>query len=148
CASARDTQRRESAGSRSWAKLQKAQRALQALVMEKWHTPGPPSHRVSRAILTTERGLEAALRIAPLPSHADHARQAGGRSRYGEVAGTVLARSQSQSDPGAPSTVNMTFPPTQEGARNGTAKRTGSPRGIREQPADAGGGVRGKPTAT
>src|SRR5262249_62189086 len=103
CASARDTQRRESAGSRSWAKLQKAQRALQALVMEKWHTPGPPSHRVSRAILTTERGFEAALRIAPLPSHADHARQAGGRSRYAEVAGTVLARSQSQSDPGAPS---------------------------------------------
>jgi CheY-like chemotaxis protein len=75
-ASARVTQRRDSAGSRSWAKLQKAQRALQALVMEKWQTPGPPSHRVSRAILTTERGFGAALPIAPLPSHTDSAGQA------------------------------------------------------------------------
>jgi hypothetical protein len=60
-ASPRVTECRDVAGSWSRAKLQKPQRALQALVMAKWHRPGPPSQMVCSAILQIEVRLGALL---------------------------------------------------------------------------------------
>src|SRR5271165_6930815 len=58
-ASARVAECLDDAGSWSRAKLQKPQRALQALVMAKWHVPGPPVQAASSAIFQIEGRLGA-----------------------------------------------------------------------------------------
>src|SRR5208282_4226342 len=63
-ASARVAECLDDAGSWSRAKLQKPQRALQALVMAKWQVPGPPSQTASSAIFQIEGRLGTALAIA------------------------------------------------------------------------------------
>ena len=59
-ASARVAECRDDTGSVSRAKLQKPQRALQALVMAKWQVPGPPSQTASSAIFQIEGRFGAA----------------------------------------------------------------------------------------
>ena len=54
---------RDDTGSLSRAKLQKPQRALQALVMAKWQVPGPPSQTASSAIFQIEGRFGTALAI-------------------------------------------------------------------------------------
>src|SRR6516162_508296 len=62
-ASARVAECRDDTGSASRAKLQKPQRALQALVMAKWQVPGPPSQTASSAIFQIEGRFGTALAI-------------------------------------------------------------------------------------
>ena len=54
---------RDDTGSLSRAKLQKPQRALQALVMAKWQIPGPPSRRALNAIFQMAGGFAMLLAI-------------------------------------------------------------------------------------
>jgi hypothetical protein len=60
-ASANETECCASLGNQPRAKLQNPQRALQALVIAKWHTPGPPSHTALRAIFQIEGLFEFLL---------------------------------------------------------------------------------------
>jgi hypothetical protein len=52
-----------SLGNSSRAKLQKPQRALQALVIAKWQTPGPPFQTVPSAIFQIGGRFSAVLAI-------------------------------------------------------------------------------------
>jgi hypothetical protein len=67
-ASARVAECLDDTGSLSRAKLQKPQRALQALVMAKWHVPGPPSQTASSAIFQIEGRFGTALPILAFAS--------------------------------------------------------------------------------
>jgi len=62
-ASSRVAECLDDTGSLSRAKLQKPQRALQALVMAKWQVPGPPSQTASSAIFQIEGRFGTALAI-------------------------------------------------------------------------------------